>query len=342
MAIETIPVDWPDITPWTAAGFIVFIILVAVMFVLMRRYYRLKLERDMCWFKLLSFAHKKSLSIGQINMLKEFYTSLEHEQCQTVVNDTGRFKAALFDYLDSRRDIKTADRVELIKQLFNTEEDERAVSSLDDLYDGEPCSLEYDDIRCLGRIIQFMNPYVLVYVPGMKGDRSLRGHNTRLNIYRPGTGGYSFDGSIYQTGDESIYFKHHGPVEVLHEKGMLVDAELLFELTIWPEMADMPKKGNKTVKGITGRISERNLSFVFNSKEDFSLYKKNRNEIWQLTLPLSEEQTFYSRGRVVPPGKDNDEENYFFKYIDVSESNYEKLFNFLIENNPRREQLILS
>ncbi len=336
MEIQTIQVDWPDVTPWTIAGIILFIVLVIMIYLVMRRYYRLKVEKDMCWFKLLSLAHRRELSIKQINILRDFFKTLKHDVCISVVSSDEGLKNALFKYLDRRGDIETPERLVLIENLFNGKDAQHAVTSLDDLYEGEPCGLEYGDTNSLGRIIQLKIPYVLVHVPRMKGDRSLRGYGARLYVHRPGVGGYALEGSIYQTGDEYIYFKHHGPIEELKDRGIIVDVELLVQLKIWPEKDGMLENKKKSIRGITEKISERVFTFSFNSDEDYSLYNNNRNEIWQLSLPLSENTTFFCRGRIIPPRDGDNEEIFYFKYIDVSESNFEKLFQFLVEHNPRR------
>lgn len=336
MDIKLVQVDWPEATAFDYMIIAAFALVILIAFIVLRGYYSRKLDKERTWLKILNYARDRDIGDAQISILRSFFFSLPRKEGARFAEDKSPFYDRLFGFLEKRGDVSEEKKVQLLDLFFAP--DIKAcmdgIASLKDLREGEACALDFVDDRYLGTIIKVKSPVVLIHVPDMQGEDEERWSDpVKLYIYRHDAGGFLLSGFSLSTGEQFLYFWHDGTVTPMSESHLLAEAALQFELLPWPQ-----KERAEAISGITDKITDRAFSFYFACPADAETYEDNREEIWELTLPLSEDYSFVCRGRILR-SKEDLPDLYYFKYIDVSEDDRYLLFNFLKSAGGRREIL---
>lgn len=361
---------WPPFTILDLIILIFFVLLFVLIFYIIHLIYKKRLQKETSWLHVLNFALKNDLSFDEILILKSFFNFLSSKKNLNLIYEKQKFYRTLFIYLEKQKNLSSEIKVKLLDKLFeeNNKEVQSRIKSLKDIYLGEICNINFLNEHHLGRVlaIDIEKKEILIRIPRFNTEYIEKGINASLYIYRQNIGGFTISGNIKKFGDEYIEFNHDGSEIIMNrEYYLMTDKKIIFELIPWPRIKENeieelkktyplyspPGNNNKVtiekpdvniVNGITEKISERAIGFYFKDKNDIDNYKIAPKNIWEINLQLPDNFLFTCRGRIIAPHLIHiarDPDLYFFRYIDLTEEMHNKLFNYIKENNPKRELL---
>lgn len=365
MNVRFRPIIWP--TPTLFNFFFLLIIIFAVFFILYiyNLFYKNRMQRKNYWLYVLNFALQNDLSNDEISILKSFFDSLSYKNDLTLLYNRKKFYKSLFNYLEKQENISSEIKVKLLDKLFESNNKPKfsIIESLNDINQRELCNINFGEDHHLGRILAIENYDILIRIPKFISYNKKEGIKASIYIYRQYLGGFTIRGKIREFGEEHIEFKYDGS-EILMDRdyNLMINKKISFELIPWPkiklnkinelkkiyrlyspEVKTIEKiRDDNNVYGISEKISERAIGFHFSDKEDLENYKRAIKNIWEINIKISENFTFNCRGKIIkPPITQTDKKSdlYFFRYIDISEEMHNKLFDFIKENEPKKELL---
>ena len=338
---------------------LLFLFLLVFGWVILSNYYRKRLEIQNRWTELLNISYHKGLSPNQIRVLQKFFFDLPIKLSGVLLEDWGSFRRLLAEYLNTVTDISNELKVRLMDRLFLPGMDEvQPIEKTTDLMIGETIGLEIENKHYMGSVIEKKNKDLLVCIPNWGPPHGLQGKDTKLYAYRPEIGGFLFSGAILSTKKDCIYFRHSGSFESKVYYHLMVEQPLSVKFMSWPQVdesagsAPDPKasdngeveipliKKNVVVYGQTFKISDRVLSFSFKSDADLQGYRDNEQIVWEMTLLMPDSSTFICRGKMINLDQQDGQSGiFFFRYIDLSDIDRDKLMHWIQANHPVKEKM---
>ncbi len=350
-----------DGSPGSIMILVLFVLIFIFGWIGLSRYYQKRIRIQDRWTELLNLSYQKGLSPNQIRVLKTFFFGLPFKLSHSLLEDWGAFKKLLAENLNRVTDISNELKVRLMDRLFLPGMDsDHPIEKSADLAIGESIGLEIDSRHYMGSVIEKKEKDLLVCIPNWGPPPGLAGKDSKLYAYRPEIGGYLFTGSILSTKKDCVYFRHSGQFESKVYFHLMVEKALSVKFTSWPQVDESasfavdPKavddvgksipilKKNLIVYGHTYKVSDRALSFSFKTDTDFDTYQENEQIVWEMTLLMPDNSTLICRGKIMNLEHQRGiSGTFFYKFIDLSDTDREKIFHWIQANHPIKEKMTI-
>ena len=314
----------------------IFIIIIVVVYFIALRYVKKRESKKAKWNIVLGFLLRHDLAIRESNIIQEFYQSLDEKTQEEIITSTRKFHKMLNEYFSEKSNIEAETRVNILEKLFPVSSRLHEVKTLEDLFIGEVCAVEFEDKKFMGTLVKKNTDELLISFEEFPASLPDRGASAGIYVFRPHIGGFLLSGSTKEIGPDFIIFKFNAKVE--QKSGHHLMAEIISTALFkpWP----LPKAGDKNatheIQAETCLFSDRAIIFTAKNEEDIHYYL-NRHDIWSVSTKLPGGYHFTCRGTITQ--SKNYDKKFIFRFLDAPEVARNILFVEIKEHNPVEEHI---
>ncbi|MBI3394589.1 MAG: hypothetical protein HY042_02020 [Spirochaetia bacterium] len=225
--------------------FVVLAIIVPLVFIITRAYYKKSAERSSRWNMMMNQGLRRGLIPAEIKHLRTFFDTLTTGEVDDLIAHPGRYKRQLLEFLRHDPTASARGDVQLFDKLFPEVEWHIEINSAKDLQIGEVCTVEFPAETFLGTVLKVQENEILISIPEWipSNSRITGGESTGLFVYRPGIGGFLLSGKVGKAGRNGFVYQHDGKVESKGEHHLMAIVELPCVLVPWPHKEEEPGPG---------------------------------------------------------------------------------------------------
>jgi len=373
---------WPEASYINLVYAILIIAVGFIGYLIVNIFFMAGKTKERNWSVIEAFARRNKLSGKEIKILKIFFEQLPvtSQESLDFAFEKAEFKNQLHRFLLKFPDLDAEWKVRIIDKLFPRKDHLIEIKSLYDLYEGENCGLEVNDIHYLVRIVKKTQKELLLSATEWIPDAKLVNQAVKLYAYRPDIGGFLLSGTIRAIVKSGMIFTHDGKVEQKGDSHLMTVMEIPVELSSWTmkrEKIVIEKEEKPVIKKALPQEQEFiDLDEIEENKpveenvpdepDEKIIESRVDVKLDAITDRISDRALLFSISRGMPselwkhevwelkmvlPGdrefkcrgniiKTSSSNKYIFKYIDATGEMQKNLFQMIKENNPVRERLL--
>ena len=290
--------------------------------------------RKALWNTLRQYAVKKNLNHSHLNILKDFFNSMNNQTAYKIIINRRLFQEKLFDFLAQEKKSQPETASLISEKLFADNALLRQINSVNDLYIGETCAVTIHQEHYLAKIVKIENHSLLLSVPGLNTNAVKLNSAAELYFYREKKQSCSVRSKIEKIKIDALFVTVEKFTSSEEDEHLMADLLLPVHFRPWPLDADEKNK-EFTLEGVTRKISDRTLLFIMKT-ENYKMHLET-TKIWEIVLDIPKNFSLTARGKIVPSKKKPG--HFVFLYIDVSEKAREGLFEHIKKSNPQRDSI---
>ncbi|MDH5716290.1 MAG: hypothetical protein OEZ22_01480 [Spirochaetia bacterium] len=324
------------IIPETPVAFIIilFLLIIAafIYFFVKKRSLYSKSDVKKGYDFIYNYAVKHGISSGHLQLIKQFVSSLNSGDIEQIILSKRTFHSKIFDFLAHQKKVSPEICVEIIEKLFPESGIHREVKSIRDLYEGEACSVDVSGTHYLAKIVKQSENNAVLTIPELDSAKAKPGNKINIYLFRPQIGSFQLTGKIIKTLIDAILIQAESSAVSTNDEHLAADIIMPLTLEVW-DIENIEKHDQKiSVNIVSRKITDR--AFLFLLKDENDKNKINQHSFWQTNIKLKNGEIIKLTGKVRPSKMNLN--FYIFMFLDISEANREKIFNFIKASSPKR------
>jgi hypothetical protein len=320
---------WPEFTSSTVNWLIGILILGISIWVFTNLVYRRAIRENFLKQSFLDFGRKKHLHPDELKLIEAFFSNLiwKKYSAEEVIWDKSLFHTLLTDFFLAHKLPSEETHVKILDKLFPNMKETKEILSLNDIVEGEPCAIEYENSHILGKAIRVKNNSLFVSTKDNLTEIIASGKECKIYFYRYILGGYLVYATAYSVHPTGIQFDYTGKIESKGDEHIMAFIEVPVTISEWP-VGIMDHK----IVTTSNRVSDRAISVdveLFNDMDELL-----NSEIVSIKVDFDIDFTLETKARI---RKSRTENRLTLKLVGLEEEDKGKLQALIKKKGAVRE-----